>query len=455
MKTPLRLLPVSLLAILFTTAFAQQKVNVPEGTRALRDLSYVTNGHERQKLDLYLPEKSDKPTPVIVWIHGGAWVSGDKTEGCPPVNAGFTKHGYAAASLNYRLSGDAIFPAQIEDCKAALRWLRAHAKEYNLDADHIAVWGGSAGGHLVALLGATGHTREFDVGENLDQSSAVQAACDFFGPTDVLQMDAHALASAPFAHDGARSPESRLVGGPIQESPYRELAMRVDPIRYLTADAPPFLIVHGDQDPLVPHHQSEILFAALEKLGVPARFHTINGAGHGTGFGGKEISDMVAAFFELHLAGKKTEAANWPKAMTSSSAASAMPPPREGAAPNQRAGGQWQRPTWAQFTERNDANHDGKITRDELKDRPDLFERLDRNHDGSITGEEYNQGGQGAGRGPGPGGITWEVISNREDSNHDGKVPRSEFKGPPRLFDDLDKNRDGVLTPDDFKQPSK
>jgi acetyl esterase/lipase len=363
--------------------------------RAIRDLAYVTNGHAHQKLDLYLPENAAGPLPLLVWIHGGGWAAGDKAEGGVPGTVAHVKRGYAAASLNYRLSGAALFPAQIQDCKAALRWLRSHAREYNLDPNRIGVWGSSAGGHLVALLGTTGATKEYDVGAHLDQSSAVQAVCDYFGPTDLLQMDAHALPGSRLVHDDARSPESRLVGGPIQEKPYRDLAARVNPIPYVTRNAPPFLIVHGDQDPLVPHHQSELLFAALKQNGTPVRFHTIHGAGHGNGFGGREISDMVAAFFDHHLLGQKTAAADWPTATTSSSASSAPPAAAAPSAPSPTRGGQgaWQRPTWPQFLERYDADRNGNIAREEFKGPPPIFERLDRNRDLVITQAEYEQGG--------------------------------------------------------------
>lgn len=391
-----RFLAAALLA--FVSSAPASAATVPAGTKTLSDLAYVTNGHARQKLDLYLPEKAGSPTPVIVWIHGGGWVSGDKRENGAPGSVSHTTRGYAVASINYRLSGDAIFPAQIEDCKAAIRWLRAHAREYNLDPRHIGVAGASAGGHLVALLGSTGQRKDFDVGENLDQSSAVQAVNDLFGPTDLLQMDAHALSGSRLVHDAANSPESQLVGGPIQEKPYRDRAARANPIPYLTKAAPPYLIIHGDQDPLVPHHQSELLFATLKQHGVPVRFHTIKGAGHGQGFGGKEISEMIAAFFDHHLMGKKT-AAGWPAAMTSDSVASAMPPTRKGGTQNQRPArqggqGQWQRPTWAQFLERNDTNKDGKVTRDEFKGPSQIFEMLDRNKDGVIVKEEHEVPGR-------------------------------------------------------------
>lgn len=362
---------------------------VPEGTKVYADLAYVTNGHERQKLDLYLPEKADRPTPLVIWVHGGGWVAGDKKEGGSPVNAGYIKRGYAVASINYRLSGDAIFPAQIEDCKSAIRWLRAHAKEYNLDAAHIGVWGSSAGGHLAALLGSTGHIKDFDVGEHLDQSSAVQAVSDYYGPTDLVQMDAHALPDARLKHNAPNSPEARLVGGPIQEQPYRDRAARVNPITYLTKDAPPFLIIHGDADPTVPHHQSELLNAALKQTRVPVRFHTIKGAGHGTGFGGKEIGEMTAAFFDHHLLGRKTAAAKWSDAMTSDSVASTPPAANNRPQGGGQGGG---RPTWDMIVTREDANHDGKVTREEFKGPPQMFERIDRNGDGVITKEEFEQG---------------------------------------------------------------
>lgn len=118
---------------------------VPEGVQVLRDLTYVEGGHERNRLDLYLPEKAEGRPPLVVWIHGGAWQAGSK-EDCAAVR--LTAKGYAVASINYRLSQHAVFPAQIEDCKAAIRWLRANAAKYHLDPDHIGVWGSSAGGHL-------------------------------------------------------------------------------------------------------------------------------------------------------------------------------------------------------------------------------------------------------------------------------------------------------------------
>ena len=266
---------------------------VPADTIVHRDLAYVPGGHERQKLDLYLP-KGGTNLPLIINIHGGAFKMGSKEHGVPTE---YLAQGYAVASINYRLSQHAKFPAQIEDCKAAVRWLRAHAAEYRLDAKQIAAWGASAGGHLAAMLGTTGDVKEFDVGGNLDQSSRVQAVVDYFGPTDFLQMDAHRLPNG-MTHDPANSPESLLIGGAIQEN--KEKTARANPITYVTSDDPPFLICHGDADQLVPHHQSELLEAALKKAGVTVTFYSVPGAGHGP-FSDPKVAVMTREFLAKTL----------------------------------------------------------------------------------------------------------------------------------------------------------
>jgi acetyl esterase/lipase len=270
------------------------KPGLPPGVRVERNLEYVAGGHERNKLDLYLAVNDERPRPVIVWIHGGAWLAGNK-DGCPAT--GFVPQGYAVASINYRLSQHAVFPAQIEDCKAAIRWLRAHAKEYHLDPDHIGVWGASAGGHLVALLGTSGDVKELEgKGGNLDQSSRVQCVVDFFGPTDFLQMRG--------SHDNPKAPEAQLIGGPIQDN--KEKAARANPITYVSRDDPPFLIMHGEADPTVPIGQSELLDKALQKAGVECTFIRIPGAGHGgPQFQLPENRKRIADFFDKHLKPRK------------------------------------------------------------------------------------------------------------------------------------------------------
>ncbi|MDZ4290102.1 MAG: prolyl oligopeptidase family serine peptidase, partial [Prosthecobacter sp.] len=177
-------------------------------------------------------------------------------------------------------------------CTAAIRWLRAHAKDFNLDPQHFGAWGSSAGGHLVALLGTSGDEKVFDVGANLDQSSRVQAVCDYFGPTDFLRMGG--------SHDDADSPESLLIGGPIQQ--HKDKAAQANPITYVSKDDPAFLIVHGTNDPAVPLKQSELLHAVLTKAGVESKLHLIEGGGHGgRGFTAPEVIELVNRFFDRHL----------------------------------------------------------------------------------------------------------------------------------------------------------
>ena len=268
--------------------------DAPGGVNVLRDQPYFVNWHPRQKLDLYVPHHDNHPLPLIIWIHGGAWLEGSKDEYAP---LEYLAEGYAVASINYRLSHHAIFPAQIEDCKAAVRWLRANARRYSLDPQRFAAWGASAGGHLAAMLGVTGNVADFEVGENLGVSSRVQAVVDYFGPTDFLQMDAHRIPEGVL-HDEAQSPESRLVGGWIGEMP--EQVVKANPLTYVTAQAAPFLIVHGDRDPLVPHHQSQLLEAALKKAGVPVTFYTVPGGGHG-GFTDPQVPEVTKKFLEKYL----------------------------------------------------------------------------------------------------------------------------------------------------------
>ena len=272
--------------------------------RVLRNLEYVPGGHARNKLDLYLPRQAGRPgwmsaaLPLIIWVHDGAWLEGSK-EDCPAIR--FVHKGYAVASINYRLSQHVIFPAQIEDFRAAIRWLRANSGKYNLGIDHIGVWGASAGGHLVALLGTAGDVKEFDKGQNLNVSSRVQAVCDYFGPTDLLAFDPYEPSLDKDEFNASNWWLAKLLGGPVQEN--KELAQRANPITFVTKDDPPFLIVHGDKDRLVPISQSQLLCEALKKTGVQVKFHTVKGEGHG--FDSPQVDKMVEDFFDKHIKGGK------------------------------------------------------------------------------------------------------------------------------------------------------
>ena len=289
---------------------APRRPAVPKGVRAVLDVAYVPGpkSHPLQKLDLYVPndpiEPFRGPRPVIVYVHGGAWRGGDKRN--VPVMS-FTAKGYAVASVNYRLSQDAVFPAQIEDCKAAVVWLRRHAKDFQLDPERIGAFGESAGGHLVALLGTTGDIQEWGANDQEKTgakedgvSSRVQCVVDWYGPSDLAKMNAQAPSFGTMDHDAPDSPESVLVGGPVQQN--KDKAATASPVTYVTADDAPFLIMHGDKDPLVPIGQSRELADALKAAGVEVRFETIPAAGHGgPGFNTPEARRMVEAFFDKHL----------------------------------------------------------------------------------------------------------------------------------------------------------
>ncbi|MEO8350395.1 MAG: alpha/beta hydrolase, partial [Chthoniobacteraceae bacterium] len=251
---------VSFLFALFASALHAESLPQFPNVAVHRDIPYVTNGHPRQKLDLFVPKPKDgEKIPLLVWIHGGAWKEGDKADN-PALPA--LAEGCAVAGINYRFSQQAVFPAQIEDCKAAIRWLRAHAAEYQIDPDRTGVWGISAGGHLAALLGTSGDVKEFDVGENLDFSSRVQCVVDWCGPTDFEEF---AKFKGEIPTDTPDSPITALLGGRVSER--LELARQANPITYISADDPPFLVMHGDQDKIVPLSQAELLVAALQNLG--------------------------------------------------------------------------------------------------------------------------------------------------------------------------------------------
>lgn len=253
------------------------------GSRS-KDIPYAAIS-PAQRLDLHLPAGAAKPYPVIVQIHGGAFAGGDKADmQLRPVLAALQR-GYAVVAINYRLSGEARFPAQIQDVKAAIRWVRANATRLGLDTSKVAAWGNSAGGHLAALAGTSEGVRELEdptLG-NPDQSSRVQAVVDWYGPIDFLQMDPQFQASGLGRpdHSPATSPEGRLLGAALADVPDRVAA--ANPETYITPGDPPFFIQHGTRDPLVPTQQSEHFAAALRRVLGPERvtLGLLEGAGHG------------------------------------------------------------------------------------------------------------------------------------------------------------------------------
>ena len=240
--------------------------DAPE-TVVVRDLEYAHTATGPLLLDLHLPARPVAAPPVVVWLHGGGWRKGDRSF-APDLDRYFAARGYAMANVEYRLSGAALFPAQLDDVRAAVRWLRASAGDFGLDASSIGLWGSSAGGHLAALAATTA----------TDDRDRVQAVVDGYGPTDFALADAQALPGG-MPHAPADSPESELLGVPLADAD-ADLLRAANPIAHITPAAPPFLILHGTADLLVPPGQSEILHAALAAAGVESTLCLIDGLGH-------------------------------------------------------------------------------------------------------------------------------------------------------------------------------
>ena len=266
-----------------------------EGFRKLTDILYGEAGGHDLLLDLYLPERPER-APLVVYVHGGAWRSGSKDR---MPQAGLLSSGFAIASVDYRLSPVARFPAQVYDIKAAIRFLRAKQQEYGYDARRIAISGSSAGGHLAALVGVTnGHQDlEGEVGDHRGQSSDVQAIVSYYGASNLLtileQSTPHGL--------GVRIPALQLLlGGQPEDDP--ELAKLASPIFHVDRADPPLLLLHGDQDPQMPVNQSIELLGKYQELQAPAEIHFVYGAAHGgERFYDHERTRIVAEFLRKSL----------------------------------------------------------------------------------------------------------------------------------------------------------
>lgn len=264
-----------------------------------RDIEFARVGEHSLKLDLYLPEASNPP--LVVWVHGGAWRAGSKEKMQIP---GLIEHGFAIASVGYRLSPVAKFPAQVHDIKAAIRFLRAKAGDFGYDASKTLIAGASAGGHLAALVGvANGHADlEGEIGEHLDQSSDIHGIVDFYGPTNFLtilkQSTPHGL--------GVRIPALQLLlRAQPEDAP--DLARLASPVFHVDENDPQLLMIHGDQDPQVPINQSHELEGAYEAAGIGerARLVVIHGGAHGgEAFFDAERMKLVAEFYRNALTEK-------------------------------------------------------------------------------------------------------------------------------------------------------
>ena len=265
---------------------------LPDTVRVERDIEYAQAGGQSLRLDVYLPKKPAGKLPVVVWIHGGGWNRGSK-DFCP---IGFmAAQNLAIVSLDYRLDNVARFPAPLHDCKGAIRWLRANADKYNLDADHIGIFGASAGGHLALLLATTaGNSKlEGDVGGNRNFSSRVQCVCAFYPPTELNRLVAN-----PKFRANPNGDVAKLIGGAVAQNVDKALA--ASPLTYVDKNCAPVFLMHGGADKLVPPDQSQIFYDALLQAGVAAQLEIIPGKGHGI-IAPPPVAEKVYQFFAGHL----------------------------------------------------------------------------------------------------------------------------------------------------------
>lgn len=264
------------------------------------NVTYCSPGGVPQKMDIYKPATTGgKPSPALVYLHGGAWMEGDKESGAwlAPLVGRLVQHGYVVATVNYRLAPTYRWPAQIEDAKCAVRYLRATAPSLGVDPNRIGVWGVSAGGHLAAMLGTTDPSAGLDGnGGYADQSSRVQAVVDIAGPAD--------LTSPGFAA-AQKGIDTKVFGA---TSPQDVVLERASPINYVSGDDPPFLIIHGDRDATVPLNQSRVLDERLRAAGAESTLvvvrnadHTLNPAGGEMNPSRDQIAALVISFLDRHL----------------------------------------------------------------------------------------------------------------------------------------------------------
>lgn len=289
--------PLIIIIFLFSKATFAQQAKVPytkayvESSKAWIDIDYAGDGIIGHKMDVFLPKKGKGPFPVVMAIYGSAWFSNSAKASVFYDGLGqkLLKAGYAVASINHRSSNDAKWPAQLHDVKAAIRFLRANSSSFLIDTHFVGITGYSSGGHLSSMAGVTSNIKsikignvetdlEGTVGRNLNENSHVNAVVDWFGPTDFLIMDA---CGSSFAHNDIKSPESNLIGGAIQDN--KEKVAIANPISYVHQSIPPFLIIHGNKDELVPHCESEKLYEKMNAVQAKAEMIMVDGGKHGPG----------------------------------------------------------------------------------------------------------------------------------------------------------------------------
>jgi acetyl esterase/lipase len=283
-------------------------------SKSWKDLDYAGDTFVYHRLDIYLPQVEKTTYPAVIEIYGSAWLSDNlKGTDLPTLGKALLDAGFAVVMPNHRSSTDAKFPAQIQDIKAVVRFIRANAEKYQIDTSFIGITGYSSGGHLAALAGTSGFVKQYTVGSTSEDiegnvgldttyGSSVNAVVDWFGPTNFLVMDS---CGSSLDHDASDSPESSLIGGPIQDN--KDKCALANPITYVDANDPPFLIIHGDADPLVPHCESEMLYSALQKAGVSSQLVLVHNGQHGPGVLIDTYFKMMTDFFAMHAKITKVE----------------------------------------------------------------------------------------------------------------------------------------------------
>jgi acetyl esterase/lipase len=265
-----------------------------QGVREYKDVVYAAVDGKQLRLDIHMPAGVQKP-PLLVWVHGGAWRSGSKER----IPLEFVQNGIATASLDFRQSTEARFPAAVHDIKAAIRFLRAKAVEYGYRTDRIAIAGSSSGGHLAALVGVTNGHKELEgtVGNYLNHSSDVQAILVYYGASNLMTILAQ---STPHGLN-VRRPALELLLGSLPEN-NKELAELASPVTHVDRDDPPLLLFHGDQDPQMPINQSHELHGVYKQKGLDVQLVVVHGAGHGGSlFFAPEQKDLALAFLRRTL----------------------------------------------------------------------------------------------------------------------------------------------------------
>ena len=306
------------LVILATTTYSQSVVTASQETSQgmlsivsegdtpsvtlITDIIYVRYGKTDLLMHLIMPDQdpSAEPIPIVVYVPGSGWFKQNLGRSIPQIIGFVEQSGYAAAIVGYRPSTVAKSPAQLMDIKSSIRYLRANADSYNIDPERVAIWGTSSGGHIASLVGLTEGAEKFETKDNGEESSSVKVVINFFGPTDFLRMDDFPSA---IAHNEPESPESSVIGGPIQDPNNRSKVDEYNPLSYISEDKeyPPFLIMHGDSDHLVPFNQSLILYEALKDADHSAEFYKLLGAGHGNRFFTQQTMGIVLDFLNRHF----------------------------------------------------------------------------------------------------------------------------------------------------------